>query len=255
MATIQASAQSGEEISSNARLSPRHSVTAGLYSHSAIGSESGPGSQWSISRMLPPIQQSTLSSTYADASFSRVYPPALETHQLSQLQAESDSRSLKEHHPNKKRRLSGTIPSRPQTHPLGFADSPQPRSHSDRSGHLPSPRPDLTPSDPLVRLLSDPTNHLSKHSPHSGRPDWPQHAYSHLTGREDQCCPIGCQGPKCSIVRRIARELFMEIDARFPESSTTPDPDARRIREVSRARLMSCSSHAFYLTRTDSSVY
>lgn len=231
MATIQASARSGGEIPSNTHLSPLHSVTTGLspsYSQSAVGRKSGPGSEWSISRMLPPPpQQTTVSSTCADVNFSRIYPPALETHQLSQLRTES------EHHPNKRRRLSGTILARSQCHPLGFADSPEPSGHSDRSGHESSPRPDLTTTDSLTKLLSDPANHAATHSPHFGRRDWPQRAHVTFTGRENQCCRRECQGPQCSTIRKVARELLMEIDTRFPESATAIDPHAHRIREVS----------------------
>ena len=241
MATIQASSRS--EISSNTNLSPLHSVMAGLspsYSLSAIGRKSGSGPEWSIGRMLPPPttqqqqQQQTTVSSCADANFSRVYPPALETHQLPQLRTESDSHSLNKHHPNKKRRLSGTILTRSQCHPLGFADSPEPRGHSHRSGHEPLPRPELTTTDSQIKLLSDPVNHGVTHSPPFGRQDWPQHAYAPLNRQENQCCRRSCQGSQCSTIRKIARELLTEIDARFTESATAIDPHAHRIREVSR---------------------
>jgi hypothetical protein len=236
MATIQQSAPSGEEISSNAHFSPLHSVPANLspsYPHSAIGRNP----QWSVARMLPPLQQSTVPSTRADANFSRIYPPALETHQLSQLRTERDSHSVNKHHPNKRRCLSGTILAPSQCHSLGFADSPEPRGHSDRSGHEASPRPDLTTTDPLIKVLSDRANHVSTHSPHFGRQDWPQHAHAPFTGRENRCCRRGCQGPQCSTIRKIARELLTEIDTRFPESSTALDPHAHRTSEVSQIHL------------------
>ena len=253
MAAIQASAPSGEEISSHARLSPLHSITAGLSpSHSAIGRRSGTGPEWCISRMLPPPpppppQQTTASSTCADANFSRVYPPAPETHQLSQLRTEGDSRSLNKHQQNKRRRLSGTIPAPSQCRPLGFADSPEPHRHSERAGHEPSPRPDLTTTDSLIKLLSDPANHGATHShspsPHFGRQDWPQHAYPPIIRRENQCCRKACQGPQCSTLRKIARELLTEIDARFSDSVTAVDPHAHRIREVSRVLLARMHPH------------
>ena len=253
MATIQPTAPSGEEVSSIAHLSPLHSVPAALsssYPHSTIGRESESDPPWSVARMLPPLQQSTVSSTRADASFSRVYPPALETHQLSQLRTKSDSHSVNKHHPNKRRRLSGTIPAQAQCHSLGFADSPEPRGHSDRPGHEASPRPDLTTTDPLIKLLSDRANHVSTHSPHLGRQDWPQQAHAPFTGHESRCCRRGCQGPQCSTIRKIARELLTEIDARFPESSAAPDPHAHRIREVSHILLVGPAS-----TFTDSPVH
>lgn len=237
MAAIQASAPSGEEISSSsshAHLSPLRSITAGGLSPSR---KSGTGPEWCIGRMLPPPpQQTTASSTCADANFSSAYPPAPETHQLSQLRTESDLRSLnKQHHPNKRRRLSGgTIPAPSQCHPLGFADSPEPHRHSERSGLEAPARPDLTTSDSLIKLLSDPANNVSTHSPHFGRQDWPQHAYPPISRRESQCCRRACQGPQCATIRRIARELLTEIDARFSESVTAVDPHGLRVREVSR---------------------
>ena len=234
-ATIQPSAPSGEEISPSAHHSPLHSVPAGSYAHSAIGLKSGSDQEWSIARVLPPLQQSTVSSTRAGANFSTVYPSVLETHQLSQLRTENDSHSLNNHHPNKKRRLSGVILARSQCHPLGFADSPEPRGHSDRSGHEVSPHSDLRTTDPPIKLLSHSANRVATHSPHVGRQDWPQHAYAPLAGRENRCCRSECQGPQCSTIRKIARELLVEIDTRFPEGST-----AHPIREVSCTFLVSC---------------
>src|SRR5690348_7093363 len=116
MAAIQAGTPSGEKeiSSSHAHLSPLHSIPAGLSpSHSAIGRKSGTDPKWCIGRMLPPPPQQITD----DANFSRVYPPAPETHQLSQLRTESDLPSLNKHHPNKKRRLSATIPGPSQCHP------------------------------------------------------------------------------------------------------------------------------------------
>ena len=184
--------------------------------------------------MLPPPPQQTTD----DANFSRVYPPAPETHQLSQLRTESDSPSLNKHHPNKRRRLSATIPGPSQCHPLGFADSPEPHRHSERSGLEASARPDLTTTDSLIKLLSDPANNVATHSPHFGRQDWPQHAYPPITRRENQCCRRACQGPQCTTIRKITRELLTEIDARFSaESVTAVEPHAHRVREVSRILL------------------
>lgn len=241
MESVQPSTLAGE-FSSSEHLSRRHSSTsfAPSLSQLPIGSESDASTQWVVGNTLPPLLQSTRSPTRADASSSRVYLPPLDTHQYQQVQPERESFTLTQHYPNKRRRLSGTLP--PQSHPyqLGFADSPGPRGQSDRPGKPTIPLQPCCYELLLITMLSDlAASHPATLPPPFGRQEWSQSANADLTRAEDHCCRNGCQGPKCSIVRRVVRELFAEIDARVPASGGTPDTESHRIREVCHYRIMS----------------
>lgn len=134
-------------LSSSEHISRRHSSTsfAPSFSQTSIGSESDTGTQWAVGRTLPPLLQSTRSPPRADTTSSRVYLPPLDTHQYPQVQPEGESFTLTQHYPNKRRRLSGTLPPQSHPHPLGFADSPGPRGQSDPSG-----KPTIAPSYHVV---------------------------------------------------------------------------------------------------------
>jgi len=238
MESVQHSTLPGELSPSSSHISRRHSTTGYTVSfpQGAIGSEAeGSSAHWAVGRSLPPLLQNTLSPPRADASSSRVHLPPLDTHQYPQVQSEPDPSTL-QHYPNKRRRLSGTLPPQPHAHSLGLADSPGPRGQSDRPGNQPhSSSNHARLNIQLIAMPSDPT--VSRQyalPPPFGRQEWTQQVHTDLVRSESQCCSNECQGPKCTVIRRIIKDLFAEVDARIPAIGASVETESQRIQEVRR---------------------